>query len=60
MAVAKSRKSRSKRDMRRRSNTKISTVHLRQDPVTGETHIAHCLTASGVYKGKKVLTEKDS
>lgn len=59
MAVAKSKKSRSKRDMRRRSNTSLANVQLRVDPTTGETHISHCITASGTYKGKKVLEDQE-
>lgn len=59
MAVGKSRKSRSKRDMRRRNNTTLASVHIRRDPTTGEAHLSHFVTASGNYKGKKVIDKQD-
>ena len=54
MAVQQNKKSRSKRDMRR-SHDSISAPTLSEDPVTGETHRRHRVTASGFYKGKNVL-----
>ncbi|WP_253306738.1 50S ribosomal protein L32 [unidentified bacterial endosymbiont] len=54
MAVQKSRKSRSKRDMRR-SHDALTTVALSIDPVSGETHRRHHVTAEGYYRGRKVI-----
>ena len=60
MAVQKSRKSRSKRDMRRSANTsRMPLVALSEDPTTGENHIRHHVTAQGYYRGKKVITSKE-
>ncbi len=54
MAVQKSRKSRSKRGMRR-SHDAIGGATLSIDPTSGETHHRHHITADGYYKGKKVV-----
>ncbi len=54
MAVQKSRKSGSRRDMRR-SHDSLSGPTLSLDPVTGETHRRHHVTAEGFYRGRKVL-----
>ena len=54
MAVQKSRKSRSRRGMRR-SHDSLSGSTLSADPVTGETHRRHHVTAEGFYRGRKVL-----
>jgi large subunit ribosomal protein L32 len=54
MAVQKSRKSRSKRDMRR-SHDALTTVAISIDPVSGETHRRHHVTAEGYYRGRKVI-----
>lgn len=54
MAVQKSRKSRSKRDMRR-SHDALTTAALSIDPVSGETHRRHHVTAEGYYRGRKVI-----
>ena len=54
MAVQKSKKSRSRRDMRR-SHDALSNPALTEDPVTGEIHRRHHVTADGYYKGKKVI-----
>ena len=57
MAVAKSKKSRSRRDMRRaHDHYTPRTVSI--DPVTGEKHIRHHMTADGYYRGKKVMDVK--
>jgi large subunit ribosomal protein L32 len=55
MAVQKSKKSRSKRGMRR-SHDAISGPTLTVDPVSGETHRRHHVTADGYYKGEKVVS----
>lgn len=54
MAVQKSKKSRSRRDMRR-SHDAISGPTLSVDPTSGETHRRHHVTADGYYKGRKVV-----
>lgn len=58
MAVQKSRKTRSRRDMRR-SHDSLSSVALSIDPESGETHRRHHITATGFYRGKQVITIKD-
>lgn len=60
MAVGKSKTSRARRDKRRRANTKLfSASNLRLDSTTGEAHRSHHITASGMYKGKKVIDNQD-
>ncbi len=54
MAVQKSKKSRSRRGMRR-SHDALTGATLSIDPTTGETHQRHHVTADGFYKGKKVI-----
>lgn len=56
MAVQKSKKSRSRRGMRR-SHDAITAEHLSTDPVSGETHRRHHVTADGFYKGVKVINK---
>jgi len=58
MAVQKRRKTRSKRNKRRNSNSKFETPTLSVDKETGETHIRHFITESGYYKGKQVIKNK--
>ncbi len=55
MAVQKSRKTRSKRDMRR-SHDSLSAPTLSEDPTSGELHRRHHVTADGYYRGKKVIS----
>jgi large subunit ribosomal protein L32 len=55
MAVAKSRKSRSRRGMRR-AHDALTGPTLSTDPMTGETHLRHRITANEYYRGKKVNT----
>ena len=57
MAVQKSKKSRSRRDMRR-SHDALGGPTLSVDSTTGETHRRHHITADGYYRGKKVLADK--
>ena len=57
MAVQKTRKSRSKRDMRR-SHDALSTATLSIDKNSGETHLRHHVSATGYYKGKKLVAVK--
>ncbi len=57
MAVQKSRKTPSRRGMRR-SHDAISAPSLTVDETTGEVHRRHHVTADGYYKGKKVVEDK--
>lgn len=54
MAVQKSRKSRSRRDMRR-SHDALTATAVSVDAVSGEKHRRHHMTADGFYRGRKVL-----
>ena len=57
MAVQKSRKTPSKRGMRR-SHDSLSGETLSVEPTTGETHRRHHLSADGYYRGRKVIADK--
>lgn len=57
MAVQKSRKSPSRRGMRR-SHDALSASQLATDPTTGETHRRHHVTADGYYRGRQVIADK--
>ena len=57
MAVQKSKKSSSRRNMRR-SHDNLTSHALAIEPTTGETHLRHHVSASGFYKGKKVIVTK--
>ncbi len=63
MAVQKSRKTPSKRGMRR-SHDALDPPTLSIDPTSGETHRRHHVTPEGYYRGKKVIekekTESDA
>ena len=54
MAVQKSKKTRSRRGMRR-SHDALSAPTLSTDPTSGEKHLRHNVTADGFYKGRKVI-----
>jgi large subunit ribosomal protein L32 len=54
MAVQKSRKSRSKRGMRR-AHDALTSPALSVDPTTGTTHRRHHLSSDGYYKGRQVI-----
>ena len=54
MAVQKSRKTPSRRGMRR-SHDKLTASTLSIEPTTGETHLRHQVSADGFYKGRKVI-----
>ncbi|EGG30016.1 MAG: 50S ribosomal protein L32 [Aequoribacter sp.] len=54
MAVQKSKKTRSRRGMRR-SHDALSGPTLSVDSTTGETHRRHHVSADGFYKGRKVV-----
>jgi len=57
MAVAKSKKSRSRRGMRR-AHDALSAPTLSVDSTSGETHLRHHVTADGFYRGKRVIELK--
>ena len=57
MAVQKSRKTPSKRGMRR-SHDALSRPTLSVDPTSGETHRRHHVSPDGDYRGRKVLDTK--
>lgn len=57
MAVPQNRKTSSKRGMRR-SHDALKSRSLSTDPVSGELHRRHHISASGHYRGKKVLAVK--
>lgn len=59
MAVQKSRKTRSRRGMRR-SHDALSASCLSKDPMTGETHRRHHISPDGYYKGRQVLVVEES
>jgi large subunit ribosomal protein L32 len=55
MAVQKSRKSRSRRGMRRSHDALGSGAELSTDELSGEKHLRHHVTADGFYRGRKVV-----
>ena len=54
MAVQKSRKTRSRRGMRR-SHDALTASTVSTDATSGEKHLRHHVTADGFYRGKKVI-----
>jgi large subunit ribosomal protein L32 len=54
MAVQKSRKTPSRRGMRR-SHDALTGPTLSVDSTTGETHRRHHVTADGYYRGRRIL-----
>ncbi len=54
MAVQKSRKTPSRRGMRR-SHDALKAPTLSVEPTTGEIHIRHHVSSEGYYKGRKVI-----
>ena len=59
MAVAKSRKSPSRRGMRR-AHDALTAKQLGTDPTSGEVHPRHHVTKDGYYRGRKVIADKQS
>ena len=57
MAVQKSRKTPSRRGMRR-SHDSMGGPSLSIDPVSGETHLRHRVSPDGYYRGKQVVVPK--
>jgi len=58
MAVQKTKKSRSRRDMRR-SHDALSSPTLSIEPTSGEVHLRHNISANGYYRGHKVIEVKE-
>lgn len=54
MAVQKSKKSASRRGMRR-SHDALTSKALSVEPTTGETHLRHHVSPDGYYRGNKVI-----
>ncbi len=54
MAVPQTRKTRSKRGMRR-SHDGLSTATLTVDSQTGHTHRRHHISKEGSYRGRQVI-----
>ncbi len=56
MAVQKSKKSRSARDMRR-SHDALTAKAVTIDSKTGEAHLRHHVSPEGVYRGRQVIDQ---
>ena len=57
MAVQQSRKTRSRRGMRR-SHDALTGVALSTEQTTGETHLRHHVSPDGYFKGRKIAAAK--
>jgi len=57
LAVQKSKGTRSRRGQRR-SHDRLAAAALSIAPYTGEVHRRHHISASGFYRGKRVLPDK--
>lgn len=57
MAVQKSRKTRSRRGMRR-AHDALSAACVTTDLETGERHLRHHVSPDGYYRGREVLPSK--
>jgi len=55
MAVQKSKKTRSRRGMRRSHDALTASTALTVDPTTGEKHLRHHVSPDGFYRGEKVV-----
>jgi large subunit ribosomal protein L32 len=58
MAVQQNKKSPSKRGMHR-SHQFLVAPALSQDTASGEVHLRHHVSPNGMYRGKKVLRNKN-
>ena len=58
MAVQKTRKTPSKRGMRR-SHDALKGPTLATDPTTGELHRRHHVSAEGYYRGRRVVETEE-
>lgn len=59
MAVQKSKKSSSRRGMRR-SHDSLPVATLSVEPSTGIVHRRHHISTDGYYRGRKVLPESNA
>jgi len=59
MAVQKSRKTRSKRGMRR-SHDALTSAALSVEQTTGEAHLRHHVSPDGYFKGRKIAAASSS
>ena len=57
MAVQKSRKTSSRRGMRR-SHDSLKGATLSVEQTTGETHLRHHVSPDGYYRGRKVINKE--
>lgn len=57
MAVQQTRKTSSRRDMRR-AHDALKNPPLSVEPTTGETHRRHHISPDGYYRGRKVVATK--
>jgi large subunit ribosomal protein L32 len=57
MAVQQNKKSPSKRGMHR-AHDFLTVPALAVEPTTGEVHLRHHVSASGYYRGRKVMPAK--
>ena len=55
MAVQKSKKTRSRRGMRRSHDALNTELTLTVDPTSGEKHLRHHVSPDGFYRGEKVI-----
>lgn len=55
MAVQKSRVTPSRRNMRRRANSKFTPQTVSYEQESGAMHIRHHVAENGYYRGKKVI-----
>lgn len=58
MAVQKSKKTRSRRGMRR-SHDSLQAKALSRDSETGELHLRHHVTPDGFFKGRQIVVVDD-
>ena len=58
MAVQQSKKSPSRRNMRR-AHDSLTSPSLAVEPSTGETHRRHHISPNGYYRGKNVIQKND-
>ncbi len=58
MAVQKSKKTRSRRGMRR-SHDSLTAKALSRDSETGELHLRHHVTPEGYFKGRQIIEKDD-
>ena len=58
MAVQKSKKSTSRRDMRR-AHDSLNETALSIEQTTGVVHQRHHISSDGYYRGRKVIQDKE-